>query len=319
MNRNSPLLLALAIGLFAGVLVAYDGDPADTWHRRVPYSGQLRLAGVAVEDPVDIDFDLYWTESGGSPLWSETQNIDPSAGRFSTVLGDDDQNPIPQSAFAARDSLYLAMTVDGTPIGRQRLLGAPFASGAASVPPGAIMAFAGEAPRIPDGWLLCDGSAVLRADYPALFDAISTYHGQGDGSSTFNLPDYRGRFLRGVSGGTGRDPNAGARSAMNTGGRTGDLVGSVQGDATSLPNSAWTTSNPGDHNHNNGNYKRLMIIGSDSGVSTRSFSGGDNSPGEPDLALSANIVASGSHTHTVGGGDLETRPQNANVNYIIKF
>lgn len=57
---------------------------------------------------------------------------------------------------------------------------------------GVIQMFAGTSP--PAGWLVCDGSAVSRADYALLFAAIGTAWGAGDGSTTFNLPDMRGRF-----------------------------------------------------------------------------------------------------------------------------
>lgn len=49
----------------------------------------------------------------------------------------------------------------------------------------------------PEGYLLCQGQAVSRTTYSALFAVLGTSHGQGDGSTTFNLPDYRGTFLRG--------------------------------------------------------------------------------------------------------------------------
>lgn len=52
-------------------------------------------------------------------------------------------------------------------------------------------------PTAPDGWLLCDGKAVSRTVYPRLFQAIGTIYGKGDGSTTFNLPDMRGLFVRG--------------------------------------------------------------------------------------------------------------------------
>jgi microcystin-dependent protein len=57
------------------------------------------------------------------------------------------------------------------------------------------MAYA--ASTAPTGWLLCDGSAVSRTTYAALFAVISTTWGSGDGSTTFNVPDLRGQFLRG--------------------------------------------------------------------------------------------------------------------------
>lgn len=56
----------------------------------------------------------------------------------------------------------------------------------------------------PEGWLLCDGSQVSRATYKPLFDVITTTFGAGDGSTTFNVPDMRGRFPLGKTvAGTG--------------------------------------------------------------------------------------------------------------------
>jgi len=59
------------------------------------------------------------------------------------------------------------------------------------VPPGVVLPFAGTS--APAGFLLCGGQAVSRATYAALFAAIGTTFGAGDGSTTFNLPDLRGR------------------------------------------------------------------------------------------------------------------------------
>ena len=52
----------------------------------------------------------------------------------------------------------------------------------------------------PDGWLVCDGDEISRINYSDLFAVIGTRFGDGDGSSTFNLPDLRGMFIRGWSG-----------------------------------------------------------------------------------------------------------------------
>lgn len=70
-----------------------------------------------------------------------------------------------------------------------------------SVPSGAIIDYG--AATAPAGWLLCDGAAVSRATYSVLFGVISTTFGVGDGSTTFNVPDFRGRVPVGyaVSGG----------------------------------------------------------------------------------------------------------------------
>lgn len=55
----------------------------------------------------------------------------------------------------------------------------------------------------PAGWLICDGREVERSVFPALFDAIGTTHGAGDGSATFNLPAFRGRVPLGAGTGAG--------------------------------------------------------------------------------------------------------------------
>lgn len=64
-------------------------------------------------------------------------------------------------------------------------------------PAGIVMPFAGS--TAPQGYLLCDGSAVSRTDYADLFTAIGTTYGSGDGVSTFNVPDLSGRVVLGVS------------------------------------------------------------------------------------------------------------------------
>jgi microcystin-dependent protein len=81
---------------------------------------------------------------------------------------------------------------------------------------GAIQYFAtADAPK---GWLKADGSAVLRTQYEKLFLAIGTTFGSGDGSTTFNLPDLRGEFVRGFDDGRGVD--------------SGRTIGSKQSDNT---------------------------------------------------------------------------------------
>ena len=65
-----------------------------------------------------------------------------------------------------------------------------------NTPVGVITAYAGD--TAPDGWLLCDGSAVSRTTYANLFSVLGTKCGVGDGSTTFNLPNIKGRSLVGV-------------------------------------------------------------------------------------------------------------------------
>lgn len=66
--------------------------------------------------------------------------------------------------------------------------------------PGFVCPFAGT--TAPDGWLICDGSAVSRTTYADLFAVIGTTYGAGDGNSTFNLPDFTNRVIQGGTAGT---------------------------------------------------------------------------------------------------------------------
>lgn len=91
---------------------------------------------------------------------------------------------------------------DGTEF--QVIAGLAPPSVATGIPTGTIASFSITTP--PTGWLVCDGSAVSRSTYAALFAVIGTTWGNGDGSTTFNLPDTRGYFLRGYDNGAGRDP-----------------------------------------------------------------------------------------------------------------
>lgn len=88
-----------------------------------------------------------------------------------------------------------------------------------------MIAFFG-ANTVPDGWLKADGSAVSRTTYASLFSYIGTTFGAGDGSTTFNLPDVRGEFIRGFDSGRGVD--------------AGRVFGSVQGHAFASHNHALT-------------------------------------------------------------------------------
>ncbi len=73
------------------------------------------------------------------------------------------------------------------------------------IPTGLVMPFASYSP-IPDGYLRCEGQTVSRTTYSRLYTVIGTVYGAGNGSSTFNVPDMRGQFMRGYDAGRGIDP-----------------------------------------------------------------------------------------------------------------
>lgn len=67
----------------------------------------------------------------------------------------------------------------------------------ALIPPGTLIHYAGR--TVPSGWLICNGANVSRTDYAALFAAIGTIYGAGNGSTTFGLPNLNGRFFEGTT------------------------------------------------------------------------------------------------------------------------
>ncbi len=71
----------------------------------------------------------------------------------------------------------------------------------AMTPVGGLVPYAGA--TAPNGWLICDGAQKSRVDYKALFDVIGVTWGAGDGSTTFNIPDLRGRTIIGAGTGSG--------------------------------------------------------------------------------------------------------------------
>ena len=159
----------------------------------------------------------------------------------------------------------------------------------ALTPTGTIVAFAGDS--APSGWALCNGQPLSRSTYSALYAIIGNRFGYGDNSTTFHTPDFRGQFLRGRDGGVNRDIDRNSRSAMNSGGATGDNVGSVQGDQFRSHRHTVPTDNNTSVNVSQNSLTDTN--GSDEGYSY--------TPG----------------TGYEGGN--ETRPTNAYVNYIIKL
>jgi len=93
-----------------------------------------------------------------------------------------------------------------------QLYDALVALSASAVPAGTMAPFAASTP--PAGWLKCNGAAISRGTYGALFARIGTTWGAGDGTTTFNLPDLRGEFLRGWDDGRGVDAGRGIGTAQ---------------------------------------------------------------------------------------------------------
>ena len=198
------------------------------------------------------------------------------------------------------------------------------------LPAGTVLPFAGT--TAPTGFLLCNGATISRTTYSKLYAAIGSAHGAGDGSTTFHLPDYRGRFLRGADGGAARDPDRAARTAANSGGATGDNVGSVQINATAkngLGNaasgiSALTLNASSVSGNVTGLFRQTMAYGYTTVPSSvHRWIDDYNTNVGSNASISGTATAQGLSSGTAAAqtisGDAETRPVNANVNYIIKI
>lgn len=153
-----------------------------------------------------------------------------------------------------------------------------------SLPAGTVVAFAGN--DLPPGWFLCDGHEVSRSLYPRLAKTLGDRYGKAN-AGMLKLPDYRGLFLRGTDGGSGRDPDKTTRTDMD-GKVVGDVLGSLQSDQFRS------------HTH------RLP----DRAGAPR-----------PDQALTA-VGDPGYNQgtqYTFPEGGSETRPRNISVRYLIKY
>lgn len=177
-------------------------------------------------------------------------------------------------------------------------------AGDSVIPAGTILPYGGK--TVPNGYLPCDGSAVSRTTYKDLHEAIEENFGQGDGLTTFNVPDLRGRFLRGVAEGQPTDPDRATRTEMAFGGNTGDQVGSVQSDAFQS------------HTHAYASYgSNFSIANNYADPNANGFIQSTNgSAGSYTSRLREPIQWGGFGTPRVSS---ETRPSNANVKYIIKY
>ena len=155
-----------------------------------------------------------------------------------------------------------------------------------SLPSGVIMPFAGQS--APEGWMLCFGQEVNRDTYSDLFMILGDTYGSGDGSSTFNLPDLRGRMLLGID-------NMGGESANRVVNEQADVLGGNGGEE----NHTLTEDEMPSHSH--------------SGSMSQSGGGGSHSGSGAHHGNSNNTSESG------GNQPHNNMPPFITINYIIKL
>lgn len=353
-------LIAVPTGFLVGAALYLtspamaDGIPEDT---PLTYAGVLEDDGQPVNGTRNFRLTVYddanSTEFDDLKCSTQASDIEVTDGNFRVPLS----NSCVQ-AVRNNSNLWIEVEVDGQVVGRTKMGAVPYAveaQRAASltdsardslVPPGTVVAYAGPESTIPEGWLLADGSELKRDDFPRLYAAIRSAHGNGDGTSTFHLPDYRGVFLRGVDGGRGKDPNASGRTAAKDGGNTGDKVGSLQEDSIGDHRHDMKHRHTMNHTHKAGNLMARIHIGETGWISSDSVEAVNERGGHWDttrrasgLSMKSNdnwdygtvVAGSTAGPSTTQTGEFqgttgftkdessESRPANAYVNYIIKY
>lgn len=186
-------------------------------------------------------------------------------------------------------------------------------------PAGSVLHFAGPTAQAPAGYLLANGSAVSRTTYAALFTAIGTTYGTGDGSTTFNLPDFRGKFLRGLDNGAGWDASRALGSFQASQNLSHTHTGTV--DANGSHNHSASSDTQGTHNHAvttglaGGSTPVVNVVGTNSTSFAVTSDAGAH-------AHNIFVNAVGNHQHTFtsnASGGNESRPINIAVNIYIKY
>jgi len=163
------------------------------------------VGSITTTTTTSIDPVLWASQLEAETATSETKVMNPK--RVSDAI-----NKLVKEGFTTTGAITLPGNASSAlhAVPKQQLDAA--ISAISAVPSGSVTAFAGSS--VPAGWLECDGSAVSRTTYAALFAAVGTTYGVGDGSTTFNLPQLRGEFIRGWDNGRGIDSGRARGSAQ---------------------------------------------------------------------------------------------------------
>lgn len=257
----------------------------------VPQGG---TAGQTIVKQSGTEFDTAWGQLGADGIAN------------GAVTGDKIANGAVSTGKLA-NGFVLPLANGGT--GADNLDDARDALGIKPAIAGMIYPYAGETP--PVGFLLCDGQAVSRTQYAALFLAIGTTYGAGDGETTFNVPDLRTRVP------------VGAGSGYELGGTGGAANHTLTADEIPAHTHSARTNSTGAHSHQ-ARYTMFNGISIDGGMSNGYALIRRNQSGDSYQGTASNVaISAGAHSHTVtvnntGGGQSHNNMQPYTIiNYVI--
>ncbi len=206
------------------------------------------------------------------------------------------------------------------------------------LPIGGVCIYSGQ--TAPNGWLLCDGSAISRTTYSRLFSVINTLYGSGNGTSTFNLPNLQERIPVGKTISTNLGTTGGNSSITLTTDQLPSHTHNGTTDSNGLHNHTGTTTTNGNHNHGSnatgGTGGTGLAFSNLNNTTTGLDYGTANELNLIDTAAlniyyngnhyhDLNINNNGSHTHnftttpTGNGSTIDVRNKYIVMNYIIRY
>lgn len=270
-------------------------------------AGQLFFFESGTSTPQDTYQDQGLTTANKNPIIADAN------GRFGSIFLSP-ANQYKVQLFTAAT----ALNPTGSEIWSEDPVGPPSQSSTAGII-GEVRAFAGPAADVPAQWYLCDGVAVSRSAFSALFAILGTAWGSGDGSTTFNLPDLRGRTLFGLDnmGGTPANRVTSAVSGIN-----GTTLGAVGGDQN-VQTHNHTLTDPGhthavtDPQHHHAIGKHLAGTGGGTvcnAIGTDTF---DLVTQAASTGITINSGTTGITLATFGSGASQNMPPAGMLNWII--